>query len=240
MKNLLIISIFFSLVSCQKVGFTQQMILGYPKVSTSFNNAVIICDGNSLTYGFASSDPATKSYPARLQLLAPFNTNGATVYNFGVNSQTTPMMLSDVASQVDPLYTPGVKNIVIVLEGGNDIYFNGSATDAYDNLVEYCTDRRAVGFKVIITTVYAREHSACCGGVTPFGDNDAQFESKRQTLNALIRANWEAFADALFDLDANADFETYNSTIFDADKVHLKDAGYQAHANLLPSIILGL
>lgn len=41
--------------------------------------AIIVCDGNSLTYGSQSSNPAAKSYPAVLQTLLPLHTNGTIV-----------------------------------------------------------------------------------------------------------------------------------------------------------------
>lgn len=236
MKNILFILCLLS--GCANAQTTY--ILGVPKSTSAFTNAVIVCDGNSVTYGFGSSDPATKSYPALLQGLAPFSYNGATVYNFGVNSATTQDMIDDAATQIDPLYTPGVKNILIALEVGNDIYFNGDAAAAYTRYVSYCNARRAAGFKVIAVTTAYREHSVCCAGLTPFGDSDAAYDAKRLSANASIRANWATFADALFDFGANANFSSYNATYFISDKVHESDAGYALEASLILPIILSL
>lgn len=218
----------------------QVQVLGILKTPDLFANAVIVCDGNSLTYGHQASNPATTSYPARLQQAVPFSTNGTVVTNKGVNGQETQDMIDDAAADIDPLYNASVKSIVVAWEVGNDIYYNGDATAAYNRFVEYCQDRQAAGWKVIAVTVPYRDHSDCCGGVTPAGDNDAAYTAKRLSVNASIVANWATFADGLADIADNANLSSYNTTYFSADRIHLTDAGYQLVADLILPVILTL
>jgi len=76
--------------------------------------------------------------------------------------------------------------------------------------------------------------------VLPRGDtgNNPRNTVNTAALNALIRANWNSFADGLADIAADARFTDYNNTTyFNADKVHLTDAGYAAAAQVfLPAI----
>ncbi len=122
-------------------------------------NVDVICDGNSLTYGYPlyPTDPSA-SYPEQLsQLLGkPFG-----VSNYGVNAQTTPMMQADYATQIAPLLNPARTMCVYVpWEIGNDLYYNGATYGSYlpaiTNYYNLCDAAQATGFKVVACTVPLR------------------------------------------------------------------------------------
>jgi lysophospholipase L1-like esterase len=203
-------------------------------------NANIVCDGNSLTYGYKASNPPVTSYPSVLNTLAPLDANGATVVNKGVNGQTTGEMIADAASDIDPLFDAGRPSILVAWEMGNDLFFNGVVADVQDRFESYCLSRKAAGWTVVVLSLPAREHSVVSGGVSPAGDNDAAFNIKRELLNVWLRDNYTDFADGLVDLDADDRLANYNETYFDEDKVHLVDAGYAVVAELVVETLLSL
>jgi lysophospholipase L1-like esterase len=235
-----LITVLLSIVAIESNA--QVQVLGVIKTIDNFNNAVIVCDGNSLTYGYRASDQATTSYPARIQQAAPFATDGTTVYNKGVNGQTTQQMIDDADTDIDPLYNGSVKSILVAWECGNDLYYNGDATAAYTRFVTYCQDRRAAGWKVIAVTLPYRDHSLDDGvtpGVSPAGDDDAAYNTKRLTINSNIVANWETFADGLANIATNPGLSSYNTTYY-YDRIHFNDDGYQLVADLILPVILTL
>lgn len=239
LKYLIILSIF--IFGCKKndVGLIK-VISAISKgggttsspVVIPLTNAVIIGDGNSLTYGYLASNPATKNYISQLALLSPFVSNGSSFSNFGVTAQTTQNMIDDAVSQIDPLFNGSVTNILCGWEGGNDIYFNGDASAAHTRYVAYMQARQAAGFYTLAFTCPPRDQS------TTFGDNSAQFNTKLDTFNSLVRANWASYADALVDVAADSRFSGYNLTYYNADKVHYTDTGYGVVADLVKTAIL--
>lgn len=190
------------------------------KAPFSLDNAIIVADGNSYVQGNGYTPFATI-----ISNTDPFDTNGSVFYNFGVGGQTTPNMISDQSTQVLPLYTPGVANILLVCEGGNDIYFNGNVSSAVSNMQTYCNAARAAGFKVILTTTIPRDQS------TPFGDNSAAYNAKLVAFNDAIIAD-QSFYDALIRPDLELMFASYFGSGYDADKVHPNTTGQQKFAEL--------
>lgn len=177
---------------------------------------LIVFDGNSLTVGQGAT--AGNDYPSQVTALI---STPHTYYNFGVGAQTTTDMVADAASQIDSLYNADLPiNIVVAWEITNEIYYGTTAQAAYDNFVAYCQARKAAGFKVVALTVLPRSNAG-----TP-----ADFEDKRQSANSLIRANWGTFADALADVAADSRIgdagDELDTTYYNADQVHMTDAGY--------------
>jgi hypothetical protein len=188
-------------------------------------SGVIVCAGNSLTFG------ATADYGWPVPCAATLNLgSGFLWYNVAVNGQSTPDMLvpATVASQVDSKYD-GTRdiNICTAWELTND--FNSGwcpVEHAYERIRRYCGERQSMGWKVVVGTLMPLHPS---GGF--FFDYDC--EPFRTAVNTLIRNNWTSFADALCDIGAdsilgiaNADA---NATYFAVDRIHLTDVG-QTHA----------
>jgi hypothetical protein len=172
----------------------------------------LVFDGDSYTAGDGQSAPYSS-------LVA--TTHYFTKYNVGVSSKSIPSHIETGARLVDSKYCRQGKFNIVILYGGVNIYgdVNVSVQDKFNWTVAYCRERRKAGFKVIVTTLQS------IAGSNANGTYDAQ----RTAVNALIRANWQSFADELADFAAdtrigdNGDYS--NTTYFQVDQVHLNDAG---------------
>lgn len=203
-----------------------------PPPSTFLNNAVIVCDGNSLTFGFASTNPTIDSYPAVMQTLSPLSTNGAVISNVGVTGQSTENMEDRAAANVDVLYNPSVNSLVVAWEGGNDIYAHGDVTFAYNNYVDYMLARMNVGFKTIAVTCPPRGQSSS------FGDSEVVYNGKLQAFNSLLLANYKVFAIGIVDPATDSRFQGYSPDYYFSDLVHYTDLGYAAIAGLVRDVLV--
>lgn len=195
----------------------------------NLNNAVIVCDGNSLTQGGYGG---TYNYPQLLSQQAGFET--CTFHNFGVGGQQTSQMASDAATQIDVLINPAVENILIAWEVGNDIYYQGDATAAYNRFRDYCLARQEAGWRVIVLTCPARTQT------TAFGDNPSQYETKLQAANTLLLSNWASFSDGIIDLRQYTPLQTTSAPYYNVDQVHLTQTGYQVFVPYLAQFIKSL
>lgn len=194
------------------------------------DTGTIVCDGNSLTI---ASGMGQTPYPTQLGALLGGTWN---VTNVGVSGQNTAAMLADAATQVDVLcgaawmgeFDSG--SVVVCWEGTNDLCLNEDPHAAYGRLVTYCQGRRAAGFKAVILTITPRSNAGVPGS----------FEANRQILNALIRAGWPTFADALADVAADprlGDAGDETDATYYLDLVHMTTAGYAIVASIVKAAI---
>ena len=197
----------------------------------------IICGGNSLTSGSGSTGGVNQNmsttgnnYPCRL-----WNALGSASYDVRTDSyagRTLSQMITETPVFSDLLYFKNAspRNIFIVWEVTNQLTQKQSADGAYDLLKKYCLARKAIGFKVVVCTCITR-------GDTIYGG----FQIDRAYVNNLIKANYLTFADYIVDLDADTRLQNFNNaTYFNADKIHLTDAGYQVVSDLIYPIIIGI
>lgn len=219
----------------------------------SLTNSKIFVAGNSLSnYGSpcfpGESYGSGDKWPTQMMALSPWNSNGATMLNKATSGQTTLQMISGGAcnmddggvipaatTYIDPLYDSTKTNIIVVWEGGNDLQIYGNVTDAYNRLVQFCTDRRAAGFKVLIVTLIKWEYYY--GATTSFGDTWAQFETKRLALNQELRDNWPDFADGICDIALDSRFQNPADTTYYHDGIHLNGTGRGVVAGLISSAL---
>lgn len=190
------------------------------KYALGMTKRQVICDGDSLTDGHGVG--AGNDYPAQMHALL----GGAPVWwkvNLGVGGQTIQQMETDAATQIDPTYnTNRIKNILSAWGGTNDIIFGADDTTTYNRIVTYCTNRRAAGWKVVISDIIAR------------GNFTAQMNTYKASVNSQIAANWTTFADAFVQLSADSRLQNPNdTTYYDADTVHLTTTGYGVVASLI-------
>lgn len=195
----------------------------------NLTDAVIVCDGNSLTAGGYGG---TYNYPQLLGQQTGFES--VDFYNFGVSGQQTSQMASDAVAQIDILINPSVENILIAWEVGNDIYYQGDATAAYNRFRDYCLARQEAGWRVIVLTCPARTQT------TAFGDNPSQYETKLQAANTLLLSNWASFSDGIIDLRQYTPLQTTSAPYYNADQVHLTQTGYQVFVPYLAQFIKSL
>lgn len=197
------------------------------------SDAGIVFDGNSLTAGQGAA--SGMDYPAQLiALLEALGITGIADYNFGVGGQTTTDMDSDAASQIDTLILPGVQNILFAWEIGNDIYFNGDVSAAQTRFQNYCLARQAAGWTVIVFTLTPRNQS------TAFGDDVTTYNTKLNSANTWLRANYTGFASGLVDVAADSRLSDYLDSTYYADGIHHTNLGYGVDAELALPVILGL
>jgi lysophospholipase L1-like esterase len=187
----------------------------------------IICDGDSLTRGYGSAPG--QDYPSQLSRLL----DTRLVRAFGVGGQFIDSMNADAAAQIDPLYSAArTENVVICWAGVNDIYqVDEDPATIYAAVVDYCQDRQAAGFKVVVATMLSFGASA-----------PPDHEESRQTFNALVRANWATFSDGLADLAADPRIglpgACHDRAYFYGDEVHLIDAGYAIVAGIFSAALV--
>jgi|GEM_PF-4550659 len=190
----------------------------------------IFFDGNSLTAGTGASDSA-HYYPSQTLALL----GGASVYditNIAAGGQTTAQRATADTTSLDPKYGSfRSNNIAVLWEVTNDLVINQDAANAYAQYVAWCQGRRTAGFKVVAMTVLPRTQSGLYAG----------FETDRQTINTLIRANWQTFSDALADVAGDSNIgdagDQLNTTYYNADSIHMNDAGYAIIASYVANQI---
>ncbi len=185
-------------------------------IFSTARSGLLVCDGDSLTEGFGAD--ALRGLP---HLIASSSGKALRVYNFGVGGARVADVVSR-AAQVDSVFQAG--GILHVLAGTNNFAYDGTdPTTLHTTLANYCTARRAAGWKVVVGTLLDRG----AGAFAP--TNQTTFNSSRSTYNGLIQANWASYADAIADYAANANLGSAGasqvSTYF-LDGTHLNSVGY--------------
>lgn len=160
-----------------------------------------IADGDSLTHGV----PNMVSWP---NFLTSFP-QGWLNLNIAVSGSTTTDVLARAPANVDALFKTAGKNIVVIWAGTNDGPLGGlTPAQSWSNLSAYGDLVRGTGFKVIVVPMISRNG----------------WDSYKNSLNALIYADWPNHFDAIADVAANAnlgaDGAYANSTYFLADGIH--------------------
>lgn len=253
--TILRVIILLTLSGCNKMSIRQFHIQNKSVSAFSFANANLVFDGNSWTdYGAPcfpgeSYGPGDK-YPIQLSALSPWNSNGATVTLLATSGQTTAQMISGGACAMDGSGTRTAAstyvdsrlsltrtNILVAWEVGNDLFFNGNTTDAYNRIVSYCQARRTAGWKVVVGTALYRIYGA---GPTPAGDSWTIYNTKIDTVNNNIRSNWSSFADAIADIGGRPQFSDPTNTTYFWDGVHPTGTGRGIVASVVSSAILTL
>ena len=180
--------------------------------------ANLMCDGDSLTYGYGSR--ANRSYPSQLGLSSSIQ-----VWNLGLAGQTMASMVTVAATLVDPNFVSGQTNVLVIWGGTNDLFGGTAPATVYADLSSYISARCSAGWnKIAVLTCLPRT-----------GDN----ETNRATYNSLITAN-TAGADVVVDVASNSDLSNdTNGTYFYTDDTHLTAAGYAIVAGMVSSAIDG-
>jgi lysophospholipase L1-like esterase len=155
----------------------------------------IVFDGNSLTEGASTGAGAANiSTQVSTQLIAQ-KIFGVSIVNVGVGGKTCAQMIADASTQVAPLFEAGRDNIIVVNEGGNDIYFGATAQQAFQNMRDYCLLRRSEGFYVLVWSAPKRNNGF---SANPSGDPSG-FQSALLDFNNRLASGWKEFADAFMD-----------------------------------------
>lgn len=199
-----------------------------------YNKKLMVCCGNSQTSGQGSTggagqdqSTAGNNFPARVwnSLAATWDVRidaypGRTLSQMTAESPLCADMMTAKAGQ---------RKVAVVWETTNTLMNNTSPSLTLAALQKYCLDRKAAGFNVLVGTCLNR------------GDGYTNFNTDRQTVNTSILANFATYADGVIDFAAVPELQTItNTTYFNADQIHLTDAGYQKAADTTLAKITGL
>jgi lysophospholipase L1-like esterase len=212
---------------------TQLYFLTGVDVSNPRIPGTVVCFGDSITHGTASTVNANARYPDFFARRLVFSGLVPTlsVINSGIAGNRVLMGGTGENALArfdrDALTQSGVSNI-IVLEGINDI----SGGNTAPRLIE--------GHRQLILRAHARGIRILGGTVTPFANAPEPREAERQALNAWIRTSGEY--DGVIDFDAavrdpanpRAMLPIYDS----GDTLHPNSAGYAAMANAIDLSLL--
>lgn len=197
--------------------------------------------GNSITGG-ASASTRALSWPG-LVTAGLSNTSGG---QFGWASNSTAQVQGH-AEIVAPLYYSAgrTRNVAVVQEIINDLYFGASGSTAYANVVALCQYLTGQGYTVVVCDATPRQDAGTPGG----------YETQRAAVNASLAADFPtataktrvysptggvAYAAYCVRLSEIANLsDPLNTTYFAADKVHWTDAGHAAAAGSSASDIAG-
>ena len=196
---------------------------------------VVTCIGDSLTSGTGSSGTATQAlsiagtnYPGQL-----WASLGATNYDVRIDAypgRTLSQMLSEAQFATWSGSTGYGTPITVIWGGTNTLTIGRSAGAAIQQLQRLALGYKQAGHKVVIYTCLPRGDAIYAG-----------FQSDMAIYNAFILANYSKFADAVVDVAADARLQnTANTTYFDADAIHLTNAGYAVVTSLATPVIAAL
>lgn len=185
----------------------------------------IVAHGNSHVIGTGGTNVSTMNEGILAANGAPLATDWLAMGTGGI---ATTALASEAAAKIDPLYDTNIsanKRILIFWEGTNHIAttVSSDASVFYNAIKSYCEARKLVGWKIIVGTILPR------GGTMA---NSANYEAVRTAVNQSIRdafAAEETWLDAIADVGADTTIgesgDSANTTYYNTDQIHLKDAG---------------
>lgn len=204
--------------------------LSQTEITSLFNSIGhrrVVWEGDSRTTGTGATNSAYH-YPSQAvrKLTGVWSAS-----NVGTGGNTVATMITQISAEVAPLFSAtNSKNIAVLWGGVND---NTDATTMHNRISSWCSTVRALGFKVVVCTEIDAQSAAHLAS--------GWHATNYPALNTLIRANWTSYADAIADLGANANLQdATNVTYFNADLVHLTNAGYGVVAGVVAPVVAAL
>ena len=207
----------------------------------------LVTDGNSLTFGFNAT--AGNTYPELIEDRLTFQGTTNVVTNKSLGGQTTQQMEADAATDIDPLIDPLKRNVLLAWECRNDMIVNSlTPTEALNNMITFCNNRRTAGWEVIVANVLPSWIGTYKGDSTVVGYD--LLNTERLQLNALLQAGWQTFADGFVDFSVEDELYLFHNNeqagyVFSSgtppttsdngyysDGTHGTDAGYSRISNI--------
>ncbi|HSK81571.1 MAG TPA: GDSL-type esterase/lipase family protein [Thermoanaerobaculia bacterium] len=213
------------------------LLLGVATASIASAQTTYIAFGDSITEGFGDDDPARvepedKGYPARLEDLLENSGRAADVENHGFGGERTV----EAVTRIGPiLQTAGAGDVLLLMEGTNDITRNIGIESTLFNLDEMANRAERRGIQVVHATVIPR---------IPEAEVD-QNNYLTQQLNGLIRnlagVRQRGLADPfeVFLREANLFARLYANAPKDPVG-HPNGAGYDVLADVFFDVLTGV
>lgn len=214
----------------------QKRVLKYlAKKWAPSSKRVVTCIGDSLTSGTGSSGTASQAvsiagtnYPG--QAWASLGASGYDVRIDAYPGRTLTQMLAEAQVATWTGNTGYGSPVTVIWGGTNTLTIGRSAGAAIQQIQRLALGYKQAGHKVVILTCLPRGDAIYAG-----------FPSDRGVYNAFLLANYTKFADAVVDVAADSRLQnTANTTYFDADKIHLTNAGYAVVASLVAPVVAAL
>jgi hypothetical protein len=189
------------------------------------NSQQVIFIGDSSTTG-AESGPFTHSYPWALCQQYGGNLKPLVVAEDGAGIANQQTNVTNFVLGLDR--GSFTANVAIVCCGSDDILGGRTAAQIITDLSALCSGLRSAGFKVIITTLPARDAES---GYTTA--NIATLAS----VNASIRSGYSAYANALADWAADPRLSDCTDTTYFLDGRNTTDAGDGVKATIVKAAL---
>jgi hypothetical protein len=192
-------------------------------MSYSLGNKIqrkIFFEGNSLFNYDANSTPINQSFYVPQGIYNGRTYSSGLAYQcYAVGGQQQTTINSNLSVNIIPFIRQG--DVIFLWEGTNDLNIGGlTGLQAYNNVLTYANAVIPLGVKLIVGTVLARDKTTDAADLmTRIGD-----------YNTLLRNNAASVGYTVCDFAADTHFDeradASNATYYNADKVHLIQAGY--------------
>lgn len=204
-------------------------------INTDLN---IVFDGDSLTEGINNAG-IDQYYPKVIRDYLQPKCKSLTFNSFGVSGQTTQAMLSDITTQILPLYDVGKSNMIIAWEDVNAILNSGrTAAENIADFESYFGQCKSTGFEytILLLGYYPRKKVDGTYNQVSWNVGDpSPLDIQAQYFDNAVSSGLTN-VDLIIDLRNDATIggareqQLVDTTIF-ADSVHLQSIGYDALAN---------
>ena len=153
---------------------------------------------------------------------------GASIVNSGNPGQSMQQRVAVSSAIRAAIFETGLRNVVVVSEGTNDLGTGRTAAQLQADWITYCTEFRASNptAKLIGCTLLPRAVSFSGGA------NSTTFAADRTTFNTWLRANYATYMDGI------ADFGDLSIT--KPDGIHPNDAGHATIAATVQAAVNAL
>lgn len=192
-------------------------------LATPNRNRLLVL-GDSIARGDTGSNGVSYPWQVAKRLGAEWE-----VLNYGLGGQYLSDIRTYATNSYWPLVVSGRRNVVLIHAGSNDGFLAGNSGETiFTNLMLLASGLRSIGAQVVVTDILPRQ-------------NNATFEGRRTTFNALVAANWTTFADGYvpFASDSNiGDSGDESSTVYYSDTIHPTETGASIMANWTVPVLL--
>lgn len=193
-------------------------------VATS--GSLILFDGDSITYGTATSNPPATGHPALVAAALNSQTPGRwTAINNGIPGKALSAINTDFATISVPLLAGNYTDKIYILAGGDNDVSQGRTTAQIEaDISAIVSKARAAGATKVYSCAMAYANGTAKGVIL-------------SAMDTYIRAG-STGADRPIDYPADSRLATQtNTTYYNTDTLHPTDAGQQAMAQDTVSVI---